>query len=117
MLISSRTIALRLVPVATLMVLGAGGIAAGTAAASPAAAAHGASIAPLAPPPVDHQLCYNAAGQFAIPSGIRLINQFSPSGFVPAINVAVVVHCNPVQKTLPSGGVFPITNPDAHLAC
>jgi len=26
------------------------------------------------------------------------------------------VHCNPVQKTVPSG-VYPITNPNAHLAC
>jgi len=116
MLISFRTIVLGLIPVVTLMVLGAGGIAAGTAAASPAAAGHEARIA-QPPPPVDHQLCYNAAGQFAIPSGIRLINQFSPNGFVPAINPAVAVHCNPVQKTLPSGQVFPITNPDAHLAC
>jgi hypothetical protein len=27
------------------------------------------------------------------------------------------VHCNPVQKTLPSGQTSAITNPDAHLAC
>src|SRR5262249_10531184 len=27
-------------------------------------------------------------------------------------------HCNPVQKTVvPTGQVFPITNPNAHLAC
>jgi hypothetical protein len=26
------------------------------------------------------------------------------------------VHCNPVQKTVPSG-VYPITNPNAHLTC
>jgi len=112
---SFRTIALRVVPVVTLMALGAGGIAAGTAAAGTAATPHKARIAQ--PPPVDHQLCYNASGQFAIPGGIRLINQFSPNGFIPAISPALTVHCNPVVKILPSGQVFPITNPDAHLAC
>jgi hypothetical protein len=96
------------------MALGAGGIAAGTAAAGTAAAPHKARIAQ--PPPVDHQLCYNASSQFAIPGGIRLINQFSPNGFIPVISSALVMHCNPVQKVA-SGRVFPITNPDAHLAC
>ena len=28
-----------------------------------------------------------------------------------------MVHCNPVEKILPTGQVFPITNPNAHLAC
>lgn len=115
---SFRTIASRVVPVVTLMALGAGGIAAGTAAAvggQSNAAPHKARIAQ--PPPVDHQLCYNASSQFAIPGGIRLINQFSPNGFVPVISSALVMHCNPVQKTVPSGQVFPITNPNAHLAC
>lgn len=113
--ISFRTIALRVVPVVALMALGAGGIAAGTAAAGTAAAPHKARIAQ--PPPVDHQLCYNASGSFQVPGGIRLINQFSPNGFVPVISSALVVHCNPVEKILPSGQIFPITNPDAHLAC
>jgi hypothetical protein len=114
MSMSFRTIASRVVPVITLMALGAGGIAAGTAAAGTAAAPHKARIA--APPPVDHQLCYNASGSFSVPGGIRLINQFSPNGFIPFINSAVTVHCNPVQKTVP-GAIFPITNPNAHLAC
>jgi hypothetical protein len=48
---------------------------------------------------------------------VRLINQFSTGGFVPNISPVVVVHCNPVAKTLPTGQVFPITNPNAHLAC
>jgi len=110
-----RSIVWRLVPVVTLVALGAGGIAVGTASAGTAAATHRPHI--TQPPPVDHQLCYNAVSQFAIPSGIRLINQFNPNGFVPVISSALVVHCNPVQKTLPSGQVFPITNPNAHLAC
>lgn len=112
---SLRTIALRVIPVVALMGLGAGGIAAGTATAGTAAAPYKARIAQ--PPPVDHQLCYNASGQFAIPGGIRLINQFSPNGFVPVISARLVVHCNPVEKILPSGQIFPITNPNAHLAC
>jgi hypothetical protein len=71
-----------------------------------------------APPPVDHQLCYSASGtQFKIPRGVKLVNQFSTAGFVPAIGSALVLHCNPVQKTLPDGQVFKITNPNAHLAC
>lgn len=88
----------------------AGGAMAGVAAASASRA--------TAPPAVDHQLCYTATGtHFKIPQGVRLINQFSPGGFVPSISATLAVHCNPVAKTLPSGKVFPITNPDAHLAC
>jgi hypothetical protein len=67
---------------------------------------------------VDHQLCYTASGpNFKIPSGVRLIDQFSPNGFVPAIVNPAVVHCNPVEKILPTGQVFPITNPAMHLLC
>ncbi|HET9894574.1 MAG TPA: hypothetical protein VFQ44_06530 [Streptosporangiaceae bacterium] len=70
-----------------------------------------------APPPVDHQLCYTASATgFKIPQGVILKNQFSPNGFAPVIG-GLAIHCNPVQKTLPSGQKFPITNPDAHLAC
>lgn len=113
---SFRAIALRIIPVAVLGAAGFTGIAVGTATAGTASSSHGARVAQ--PPPVDHQLCYNAtASQFRIPAGVRLINQFSPNGFVPVISSALVVHCNPVQKTLPSGQVFPVTNPNAHLAC
>jgi hypothetical protein len=116
---SFRAVALRLAPVAALIAVSVCGIAVGTASAGTTAVSHTALPAPTAPPPVDHQLCYNATGtQFQIPAGIRLINQFSPNGFVPAISSALSVHCNPVQKTVaPSGQVFPITNPNAHLAC
>lgn len=66
--------------------------------------------------PVDHQLCYTAAGKYKIPPRIDLINQFSPKGFVPKL-AAVAIHCNPVIKTLPTGQVFGVTNPAAHLLC
>jgi hypothetical protein len=108
---SLRASTVRLALVGAAELLAAGGVTAGvaTASASPRAAA---------PPPVDHQLCYTGSGPiFKIPSGVRLIDQFSPNGFVPAIVNPVVVHCNPAEKILPTGQVFPITNPNAHLAC
>ena len=102
---------MRLALAAVVVALGAGGTVAGVAAAS-------ASPRIAAPPPVDHQLCYGASSTgFKIPAGIRLVNQFSPNGFVPAITHKVVLHCNPTMKILPTGQVFPITNPNAHLAC
>lgn len=94
---------------AAVVVVTASGTVAGAAAAS--------SASPAAPPPVDHQLCYTASATgFKIPPGVVLKNQFSPNGFTPTIT-SMVLHCNPVQKTLPNGMVFPITNPNAHLAC
>jgi hypothetical protein len=87
----------------------------GTVAAMASASPAKSPAKPAAPPPVDHQLCYNAtATSFVIPPGIVLKNQFS--SFAPTIS-SLVWHCNPVVKTLPSGMVFPITNPNAHLAC
>jgi hypothetical protein len=118
MSLSFRPSALIFASAVVLLAVGGGGIAAVTATAGTTTPHHGAQLVQAAPPPVDHQLCYNASGsQFTIPAGVRLINQFSPNGFVPIINSTVTVHCNPVQKTLPSGQVFPITNPNAHLAC
>ncbi len=73
---------------------------------------------------VDHQLCYTATGKFAPPAGakVRLIDQFSPNGYLPIIRHALVLHCNPVIKIVKNsatGGqqVFRPTNPRAHLAC
>ncbi len=107
-----RLTAIKASLVVTAVVAVAAGTVAGVAAASPPRPA-----APPAPPPVDHQLCYSAsASGFKIPPGVVLKNQFSPNGFVPVIG-SLAIHCNPVQKTLPSGQVFPITNPNAHLAC
>jgi hypothetical protein len=70
------------------------------------------------PPPVDHQLCYAAAGLFKVPTtGVQLFDQFNPNGFVPKINPHANLLCNPVMKTLPTKQVFKVTNPRAHLVC
>jgi len=71
---------------------------------------------------VDHQLCYTASGKFAPPTGakVRLIDQFSPNGFVPVIQSAMVLHCNPVLKVIKTSAgqkSYVPTNPRAHLAC
>lgn len=108
---ASRLRATRL-PVAVAVAVVVPAVLAGAGAAS-ASSPHPAA----APPPVDHQLCYVASATgFKIPTGVVLRNQFSPNGFVPTIG-KVAFHCNPVQKTVPTGQVFPITNPNAHLAC
>jgi hypothetical protein len=112
---SLPTSALKLALAATVVVLGAGGTAAGAAMASATAPVTPHVAAP--PPPVDHHLCYTASGTgFKIPPRAVLKNQFSPKGFKVKIGKAVI-HCNPVKKILPSGKVFGITNPNAHLAC
>jgi len=109
---SFRASTLRLALAGAAVALGVAGTAAGVAAASAAPSRH------IAPPAVDHQLCYTAAGlHFRVPSGVRLIDQFSPNGFVPKISPTLDVHCNPAEKILPTGHVVPITNPNAHLAC
>jgi hypothetical protein len=70
------------------------------------------------PPPVDHQLCYLAAGLFKVPTtGVQLFDQFNPNGFTPKINPHASALCNPVMKTLPNKQVFKVTNPRAHLVC
>ena len=105
---SFRAIMVRLALLGTVLAFGAADMVVGVATASP----H------RAPPPVDHQLCYGASSTaFKIPGGVRLINQFSPNGFVPAINPKPALHCNPTVKILPTGQVFKITNPNAHLVC
>jgi hypothetical protein len=90
------------------------------AAAVVAAVASGGALAGIAsatPPPLDHQLCYTAAAPNfpPAPPGVVLKNALSP-GFVATVTT-VAIHCNPVQKTLPTGQVFPIVNPNAHLLC
>ena len=115
---SFRASAVRLALAGAAVALGVAGTAAGVAAASAAPARHIAQ-----PPPVDHQLCYTAAGlHFRVPSGVRLIDQFSPNGFVPRISPTQDVHCNPVEKILPTekivgAHVFPVINPAMHLLC
>ena len=71
------------------------------------------------PPPVDHQLCYAAAGVFQIPAGvpIRIIDQFNPNGYIAQVSGKSGLLCNPVKKMLPTGKIFGVTNPRAHLVC
>ena len=70
---------------------------------------------------LDHFLCYTAAPPtaggpgFKVPANVRLINQFSPGGFVPRIG-GEDLGCNPAQKTVPTS-VTPVLNPNAHLLC
>ena len=106
---SFRPAATRMALSAALVLLAGGGTLAGVAAAS-------ASAKP-APPPLSHQLCYLASGTgFKVPPVVTLKNALNPTGFPTKIGV-VALHCNPVAKTLPTGKMFPITNPAAHLAC
>jgi len=111
MLQSLRPAAGRAALTAAILLLAGGATAGGLAAAS-------ASASPrLAPPPLSHQLCYLASGTgFKVPAAVTLKNALNPAGFKPTIG-NVALHCNPVAKTLPTGKVFPITNPAAHLAC
>jgi hypothetical protein len=88
-----------------------------------AAGALGATSAPAAvkpPPKLSHQLCYTSTAKGFLkipkPGTVRLINRFSPNGFLPKVGPAVL-NCNPVKKILPTGAVFPITYPAGHLAC
>jgi len=107
----SRSMAIKFGLAVTVTALAAGGTVAGVAAASAAPTSH-----PAATAIIDHQLCYSARAQgFKIPP-VVLRNQFSPNGFKPKIGL-VASHCNPVVKILPSGKVFPVTNPNAHLLC
>jgi hypothetical protein len=101
--------------IGALSVLAASGTVAGVTAAS--AAAHPAH--PAITYTTDHQLCYFiktvGPGLKIPPAGsVTLVNQFSK--FQPTINPPTI-HCNPVEKILPDGQVFPITNPNAHLLC
>ncbi|HEX4062840.1 MAG TPA: hypothetical protein VHY58_17630 [Streptosporangiaceae bacterium] len=85
----------------------------GMAAASASPAVHPAATAPA----IDHQLCYTAkTGGFKIPGNVMLENQFSPTPFTVKIGAATL-HCNPVEKIVPSGQVFPINFPNDHLLC
>jgi hypothetical protein len=104
----------------------AGLVVLGCLLAAGAAAASGTGVAKTAatPPPVDHQLCYSAAGTatgaFRIPPNLILINQFNPNGFLLKIPATPVFHCNPVMKIVdtPNGlQTYKVTNPNAHLVC
>ena len=99
-------------------------VAALTATALAGAASASARSAPPGPNgPLDHFLCYRATSPtstvvpgFKPPAAVRLQNQFNPNGFTAQIR-AFTTHCNPVQKTLPTGEVFKVENPAWHLGC
>lgn len=113
MSLSSSSTAIRAAIAASMAVLAAVGTVAGLSAASASARSHPGAAAP----PIDHQLCYTASATgFKIPSGVELENQFSTSPFAVKIGT-VALHCNPVEKILPTGEVFPINYPNDHLLC
>ena len=74
--------------------------------------------------PIDHQQCYTAVATKstaipgpafpATPGAVQLVDPFNN---VFAGIGAVTMLCNPAQKTVPTGLVTPITNPNAHLVC
>lgn len=113
----SRSLAVKAGLAATVAVLATAGTVAGVASAS-ASPAPGPAARPAATTvPIDHQLCYTAtATGFKIPTSVSLANQLNPAAF-PIKIASVAVHCNPVQKTLPTGQVFPINFPNDHLLC
>ncbi len=79
-------------------------------------------------PTLDHFQCYSASATSTpdspkafgnTPAKVLMKNKFATGGFVASPG-AVQMHCNPAQKTVPSGGhtvTTPITNADAHLLC
>ena len=100
---------------AALVIVSAGGASAGVLVASASPASH--HLAQTFQ--TDHQLCYVAAAAgpgitLPPPGSITLENQFGR--FKPTLSRADQ-HCNPVEKILPDGQHFPITNPSAHLLC
>jgi hypothetical protein len=103
--------------VAAVVIGSAGGTAAGTGVAS-AAPAPGLSAQAFQ---TDHQLCYGAAPvghgiTLPLAGDVTLHNQFG--SFSPVFGSPKPdLHCNPVEKILPNGQRFGITNPSAHLLC
>ncbi len=65
------------------------------------------------PPLRNHYLCYQAVG--ASPDvAVTLIDQF---GTVSTLVAEALVFCNPVEKKLSDGTVYPVVDQCAHLAC
>ncbi|MGH3159032.1 MAG: hypothetical protein ACRDNF_21005, partial [Streptosporangiaceae bacterium] len=123
MSLSFRSTVVRAGLAAVVAALAAGGAVAGVTAASaspwshPAAAVGFVSGQESTAPAIDHQLCYTAAAKgFKIPASVTLENQFSSAAFPVKIG-SVALHCNPVEKILPTGKVFPINFPNDHLLC
>jgi hypothetical protein len=113
----SRSLALKAGLAAAVAVLATTGTVAGVATASatptPRAAFHPAATTSV----IDHQLCYTAAATgFKIPTSVMLANQLNTAAFPIKIG-PVAFHCNPVEKIVPTGKVFPINFPNDHLLC
>lgn len=70
------------------------------------------------PTGLGHFVCYTSQAQsaFQTPPAVMLQNQFKTKGFL-ASTLRVGLHCNPVQKTLPSGAVSAVRSPSWHLLC
>ncbi len=64
-------------------------------------------------PAHQHFKCYNASGPRAL-RDVSLSDQFS---FRTAFVDTGEIFCNPVAKTLSDGSIYPILDPDVHLAC
>ena len=92
------------------------GVAASAAPTGPSTAGRVSAPEATATAKLDHQLCYSASGKIKVPNNIELFNQFVPKGFRIKVG-KIASHCNPVEKILPTGAKFPITNPAAHLLC
>ena len=92
------------------------GVAASAAPTGPSTAGRVSAPKTTAAAKLDHQLCYSASGKIKVPNNIKLFNQFVPKGFPIKVG-KIAAHCNPVEKILPTGAKFPITNPAAHLLC
>lgn len=61
----------------------------------------------------NHYLAYQAMGQ-PVNIPVSLVDQF---GQIEAIAAEPVYFLNPVEKVTPDGVVYPILDPEAHLAC
>ena len=67
-----------------------------------------------APPERNHYLCYEATHGAEVIRPVMVVDQF---GTVQVTVVIGKLFCNPVEKTLGDGTVFPIIDSQAHLAC
>ena len=68
---------------------------------------------PLPPNAANHYKCYGATGP-SVTITVDLVDQF---GQTTSVATNPRFFCNPVAKRLDSGEVFPIVDPEAHLAC
>jgi len=73
---------------------------------------------PAQPQPLpnkNHYQCYDADGAAPVPS--RVVTLRDQFGFNQAIVDSVRFFCNPVDKVVEDGTIYPIVDPKAHLVC